>query len=58
MDLGLEVYISIFVGFCLFGGNALLPFQKCPPISLDQMPLFEMPFLKRAFLIRAFCQGI
>ena len=46
------------IGFCLFGGNALLPFQKCPPISLDKMALFEMPFFKRAFLIRAFCQGI
>ena len=20
-------------GFCLFGGNALLPFKKCPPIT-------------------------
>ena len=36
-------------GFCLFGGNALLPFQKCPSISLDKMPLFKMHFLKRIF---------
>ena len=36
-------------GFCLFGGNALLPFQKCPPISLDKMPLFRIPFLKGHF---------
>ena len=33
-------------GFCLFDGNALLPFQKCPPISLDKMPLFKCPFWK------------
>ena len=45
-------------GFCLFGENALLPFQKCPPISFDKMPSFKMPFFKRAFLIRAFCQEI
>ena len=25
-------------GFCLSGGNALLSFQKFPPISLDKMP--------------------
>ena len=37
------------LGFCLFGGNVLLPFQKCPPISLDKMPLFKMPFSKGHF---------
>ena len=38
-----------FYGFCLFGGNALLPSQKCPPISSDKMPFFKMPFLKGHF---------
>ena len=42
-------YLHHTLGFCLFGGNALLLFQKCPPISRDKMPLFEMPFFKRAF---------
>ena len=38
-----------FMGFCLFDGNALLPSQKCPPISFDKMPFFKMPFLKGHF---------
>ena len=37
------------VGFCLFGGNALLPSQKCPPISFDKIYFFKMPFLKGIF---------
>ena len=34
-------------GFCLFSGNALLPFQKCPPISLEKCPHLNALF-KRA----------
>ena len=48
-----EMYVmywhAIFLGFCLFGGYALLPFQKCPLISLGKMPLFKIPSFKRAF---------
>ena len=40
----------IIFGFCLFGRNALLPFQKCPSISLYKMPLFKMPFFKKGIL--------
>ena len=39
-------------GFCLFGGNSLLPFQKSPPISLDKMLLFKMPFFWKGILSR------
>ena len=50
--------IPSMVGFCLFGENTLVPFQKCPPISLGKMPLFKMPLFARAFWIREFSQGI
>ena len=49
LKVKLSYCVRCWWGFCLFGGNPLLPFQKCPPISFDKMPLFKMPFLKGHF---------